>query len=103
MRARDLIGIGAAVAAGIAIGCFNGSFNQDRRTQGGGGRLALVIEPLRTDVDGSHFLLDAATGDLWRLQLSGGSGAWVRVADGPADLQELEPPTPGPAGAEPKP
>ena len=91
---RPLLGgalAGIALAAGS--GCFNGSlhdyhdFTPDHEI----GRFELVIEPGRTSVDGTHFLLDTATGDVWRMDSPDGrEGEWVRLGDAPEDAQELE-------------
>jgi hypothetical protein len=88
----------AEVLAGVAVvgfallggtGCWNGS--HDRVLLEAGGRFALEIETGRSDLVGTHFLLDTATGDLWRLDVRGaGSPIWVRVADGPSDARPLE-------------
>lgn len=78
-----------AVLAAAGAGCFNGSF-QDHSERGVGERLQLVVESDRTDVDATHFLLDKETGDLWRLEMRGASGSWVRLAAGPEDLADLE-------------
>lgn len=88
--AREWItGAAAVVALALGAGCFNGSRNVE---VAGESRLELIVESDRTDVDATHFLLDAATGDLWRLEVGGGAEArWVRLASGPDDLQELEP------------
>lgn len=74
-------------------GCFN-DWETGRNVSGGLGseRFALVIEPNRSDVDGTHFLVDRATGDLWRLAGDDTSGRWIKVADGPEDVKELVPP-----------
>lgn len=71
-------------------GCFNDWFRADKTVGGEGGRrFDLKIEADRTDVDATHFLVDRATGDLWRLDARGGDGRWVRLADGPIDAQPL--------------
>jgi hypothetical protein len=69
--------------------CWNGSYNADTITSGG--RFHLTIEPSRTDIDGTHFLVDSATGDLWHLANRGGHVDWVRVADAPEDAADLTP------------
>jgi len=81
----------ALLCAGILLtgvgGCFNDAFRGPEFEAGVGvDRFGLVIEADRTDVEGTHFLVDHATGDLWVLQ--GGAQApstWVRLADAPAD------------------
>jgi hypothetical protein len=90
-RGAAVLGIVALATAGATIGgCFNSGHHTN--VAAGGGRLQLVIETGRTDVDGTHFLLDTATGDLWRLEArSAETARWVRVADGPDDLRELTP------------
>ncbi len=68
--------------------CWNGSYNTNR--QGGGdGRFRLTIEPDRTDINGTHFLVDSATGDLWRLEKQGGGLEWMRLANAPEDAADL--------------
>ena len=72
--------------------CWNGAF-QTNKSKGrtSGDRFDLVVEAKRNDLDASHFLVDKATGDLWVLETSGSrAGAWVRVANGPADAEELD-------------
>lgn len=82
----------AALALLLAIaGCFNGGGFHNQGVVGGGGRFALVIEPGRTPIDGTHFLLDTATGDLWRLASNGpDSLQWLRLSTGPEDAVELQ-------------
>jgi hypothetical protein len=70
--------------------CWNGSYNE-QSSLAGSGRFQLTVEPSRTDVQGSHFLTDSATGDIWHLQREGGSFAWTRVADAPEDAADLQP------------
>ena len=84
-RVRWILLLLLAVVMGVG-GCFNDGFTNSGSI-GGGGRFALVIEPGRTSVDGTHFLLDTATGDLWRLASDGTS--WVRLSEGPTDVTEL--------------
>jgi hypothetical protein len=84
------------VLAGLALagaGCFNDAFRgHEFQASGGSDRFALLIEPDRTLVEGTHFLVDRATGDVWRLDVAGRTrGTWVRLADGPADAAELPP------------
>ena len=50
----------------------------------------LVIEPNRTDLAATHFLIDTMNGDLWRLDTTVSPSQWVRSAEGPDDLAELE-------------
>ena len=74
-----------------AAGCFNDAFRGHEFGDSSVERFALVIEPDRTLVDGTHFLVDRATGDLWRLDVSDRrNGAWVRLAEGPADAAEIQ-------------
>jgi len=85
------------VVALALSGCWNGSHNEVHKMTGGE-RFRLTVEPSRTDVAGTHFLVDSATGDLWRLEQSGGSVAWARLADAPPDAADLtaeEEPEPG--------
>jgi hypothetical protein len=82
--------LGIAFAAGA--GCFNGAMHNYKAhvNDAPGGRFALVIESDRTSIEGSHFLLDTATGDVWRLESSDGrTGSWVRLGAGPADARTL--------------
>jgi hypothetical protein len=84
------------VSALALSACWNDSYNQDTSTAGG--RFQLSIEPSRTDIDGTHFLVDSATGALWHLVNRGGRIDWVRIADAPEDAAVLEPePVPLPA------
>lgn len=87
-RRRVLIGLAAMLLA--STGCFNGG--QVTYEDGGPrGRFELVIEADRTAIEGSHFLLDTATGDVWRMESDDGrAGAWVRLGDAPDDVAELE-------------
>lgn len=89
--ARRCILIGLAVVPLAGSGCFNGG--QVTYEDGGPrGRFALVIEADRTAIEGSHFLLDTATGDVWRMESEDGrAGSWVRLGDAPDDVAELEP------------
>jgi hypothetical protein len=78
----------AGVASLAAAGCWNESHNE--ALVDAGGRFALEIETGRSDLVGTHFLVDTATGDLWRLDTRGGGAPiWVRIADGPPDAQPL--------------
>jgi hypothetical protein len=100
MRKGWTAAAGAAGAVALAAGCFNGALH-DYSTVGGDRRLELVVESDRTDVDATHFLLDSATGDLWRLEVDAGTAArWVRLAAGPEDLRELAPDAESPEGPE---
>jgi hypothetical protein len=84
-----LLGLGFALGAG----CANGAFHNYRAriNQGGAGRFALVIEADRTPIEGTHFLLDTATGDVWRMDSSDGRrGSWLRLGDAPEDVRDLE-------------
>ena len=79
----------AGLASLGAVGCWNGSHNETLVEAGG--RFALEIETGRSDLVGTHFLVDTATGDLWRLDTRGGGAPiWVRIADGPPDAQPHE-------------
>ena len=85
----------AAALLGAALllpACWNGSYNE--ATSAAGGRFHLTFEASRTDVAGTHFLVDSATGDLWRLAPGGGAAEWVRLADAPEDAADLAPPEP---------
>ena len=83
-----------------ASSCFNDAFRgHDYQGELDTSRFELVIESDRTAIDGSHFLVDRATGDLWVLDARSGSVAgWLRLAEGPADVKPL----PGPPAAQPK-
>jgi hypothetical protein len=84
--------LGSAMAALVLSACWNGAF-QDNAVYGDsrGSRFEMLIEPERNDVDATHFLVDRATGDIWRFEASSRtSGRWVRLADGPTDAAELE-------------
>ncbi|HKJ25526.1 MAG TPA: hypothetical protein VKB65_11925 [Myxococcota bacterium] len=81
-----------AIAFAAGAGCMNGALHnyKARVNESPSGRFALVIEANRTAIDGSHFLIDTATGDVWRMDSSDGrSGAWVRLGAGPADARDL--------------
>jgi len=71
--------------------CFNGP-GASTTIHGGSNRLMLVVEPSRTDLAGTHFLIDTINGDLWRLDASANPAHWVRAAQGPADLADFEVP-----------
>ena len=97
-RRRQLRLLGIALLGGgvlaIQPACWNGVHGSNIFEGGGGNRFRLVIEPNRTDIDATHFLVDALTGDVWRLDAAQGtSGDWVRLASGPEDAAEI--PTPG--------
>jgi len=79
-----------ACLAFAGAGCFNDAFRGHEFIGTGSDRFELVIEPDRTLVDGTHFLVDRATGDLWRLDVTGRTeGAWVRLASGPSDAADI--------------
>lgn len=81
----------ALLAVALSLpSCWNGSYNVNA-AQKASGRFLLTIEPSRTDVDGTHFLVDSANGDLWRLEGRGAAGEWVRLADAPEDAADLAP------------
>ena len=86
---RGLFAICVASLCLGAVACFNGAGRVTSYT-GGSNRLMLVIEPSRTDIAGTHFLIDTMNGDLWRLDTAASPASWVRSADGPDDLAELE-------------
>jgi len=88
----------AALASGVIVGlglaagsgCLNDAVHTFHGWSGGAGRFALVIEPARTAIEGTHFLLDTATGDVWRMESDDGRrGGWVRLGDAPADARPL--------------
>ena len=73
----------------VTAACNNDNFSNSGLISAGA-RFALVIEPARTSIDGTHFLLDTATGDTWTLKSGdGGAERWVRVAEGPSDVKPL--------------
>jgi hypothetical protein len=76
-------------ATAFTIACFNDGFSNEGTLTTGQGRLQLVIEPNRTPVEGTHFLLDTTTGDLWHLKLKD-KPQWQKITKGPADLQKLK-------------
>jgi len=85
----------ALLVAGLLLlsgtGCFNDAFRgSEYYGDFGATRFELVIESDRTAVDGSHFLVDRATGDLWVLDARpGATPGWLRLAEGPADVKPL--------------
>ncbi len=89
-----VLGLALWLGSGVGSGCMNGAMHNYKAQiseTGPGGRFALVIEADRTRVDGSHFLLDTATGDVWRLEAQGArAGTWARLADAPPDAADLE-------------
>jgi hypothetical protein len=71
------------------VACNNDNISNEG-VIGGGGRFALVVEPARTSIDGTHFLVDTATGALWVLKTDdAGRSQWTRIADAPRDVQPL--------------
>jgi hypothetical protein len=79
--------------------CFNGP-GRTTVVNGGSNRLMLVIEPNRTDLAGTHFLIDTMNGDLWRLDAAQSPPRWVRSVVGPTDLADFDVPEVNPgAGA----
>jgi hypothetical protein len=83
-----------ALALVTGPGCFNDHVMDGVHNNGTlaapGGRFELVIEPSRTEVGGTHFLIDRLTGDLWTLRRKGNGAEWKRLADGPGDAAPLE-------------
>ena len=71
---------------------MNGSMHNYKAKIGAeSGRFAMVIEADRTAIQGSHFLLDTATGDVWRTDSADGrTGNWLPLGVGPEDVRELE-------------
>ncbi len=88
MRGRIFTLCVAALCLGTTA-CFNGP-GTTTTVNGGSNRLMLVIEPNRTDLAATHFLIDTMNGDLWRLDTTVSPSHWVRSAEGPDDLAELE-------------
>ena len=87
-RTAIVWGVVLAMVLALGAGCWNGSV---RNYSGGPGRFALVIEANRTTVEGSHFLLDTLTGDVWRMDAPDGeNGSWVQLGTGPEDVRDLE-------------
>ena len=94
---------GCLALALLLPACWNGAFQTNKIEGRGGGdqRFQLAVEPGRTDIDATHFLVDTATGDVWRLDPTGAhQGAWVRLADGPEDAEVLTKPPEGEADDE---
>jgi hypothetical protein len=92
-RAVLLWGAVLGIAFATSGGCMNRAFHnyKARVNEAANGRFALVIEADRTPIEGTHFLLDTATGDVWRMDSDdGGSGDWVRLGDAPEDVRSLE-------------
>ena len=91
-RLASRLAIAAALTLG-GLGCFNVN---DHATSIQGSalmRFALIIETERSDVDASHYLLDQATGDVWRLDpIDRGEGRWLRMAEAPEDVRPLPKP-----------
>ncbi len=83
-----------AAALGLAVpGCFNVNDHAISIEGNALMRFALIIETERSDVDASHYLLDQATGDVWRFDPTNrGEGRWLRMAEAPEDVRPL--PTP---------
>ncbi len=101
-RARALAAGGLALAL-LLPACWNGAFQTNKIEGRGGGdqRFQLAVEPGRTDIDATHFLVDTATGDVWRLDPTGAhQGTWVRLADGPEDAEVLTKPPEADSDAE---
>ena len=97
-RRRQLRLLGLALLFGgvlaVQSGCWNGVHDSNIFEGGGLNRFTLVIEPNRTDIDGTHYLVDSLTGDVWRLDAAQGTSFdWVRLVSGPEDAAEI--PTPG--------
>lgn len=95
---RPRIALGAVAAVALLalpglVGCWNGAFSRAYHSGGSGDqRFALVIEADRTDLAGTHFLVDGVTGDVWWLDAPDAtSGSWIKLAEGPEDAKELEP------------
>lgn len=78
------------LALSFPLGCWNGSHIVQNGVQSAG-RFELTVEPSRTDVQGTHFLVDSATGDMWHLEREGARFAWTRLADAPEDAADLMP------------
>lgn len=83
MKSRRLL-----VAGALSLACAVAACNHDNIDNGSVGmpRFQLVTGSVDT------FLLDAATGDLWRLdeQPGGEPASWERYAGGPDDARKLD-------------
>ena len=92
MRPIPLVAFAAlATLTLVASGCFNDAFQTNKGVDQPF-RFELLIVPGRTVVDGTHLLVDRATGDLGRLDASDPQTAsWVHLADGPTDVAILSP------------
>jgi len=90
-RTPTVLVLSIASLALVGGGCFNDALRgHEFHGVPGSDRFELVIEPDRTLFEGTHFLVDRATGDVWRLEASDGRSArWVRLADGPDDAEAL--------------
>ena len=91
-RLASILATAAALTLG-SLGCVK--INDHATSIKGAGlmRFALIIETERSDVDASHYLLDQATGDVWRFDpVNRGEGTWVRMAEAPADIRPLPKP-----------
>ena len=75
----------------IVTACWNGINDSIIFEGGAGNRFQLTIEPDRTEIRATHYLVDTMTGDTWLLEVTGPSnGRWVRLTDGPPDAATLE-------------
>jgi len=72
----------------ILPSCGNDNFD-NHGVVSGGRRFELVIDPARTAADGTPFLLDTATGDLWTLAPGEAGQRWTRFATGPDDVRPV--------------
>lgn len=88
-RTRAIAALATCALAG-GTACWNGHNNKTYYVQSEG-RFRLEIETGRTDVPGTHFLVDTATGDVWRLDARAATPRWVRIASGPEDVQPIAP------------
>ena len=91
---RRFLALSVALLMSGTLACFNGP-GRTTIVNGGSNRLMLVIEPNRTDLAGTHFLVDTMNGDLWRLDATASPPRWVRTVDGPDDLAAFEVPDVG--------
>ncbi len=86
---RGAVLLSACILA-VQSACWNGVNDSTIFEGGGGRRFSLVIEPNRTDVEATHFLVDTFTGDVWRLDAAKSRpGKWLRLTSGPEDVSEL--------------
>ncbi len=78
---RTLAAVALALTLGGLAACNNNNTNAPPSSMG---RFQLVLGPV------DYFLVDTATGDVWKVDETTDPASWARYANGPAEIRALD-------------